>query len=325
VTDGSAVPTEAHAAAIFRACMGDDPVHVRRFPTGLAHYVFDVVGKAVNSVVRIAATRQSGAFDSAIYWSGLLRPLGVPLPAILRAGSHDGFAYLVLERLPGTDLAHVYENLSQQQKREIVAAVVRAQARVQDLPAGSGYGYVRSYSDPFPHRTWRDVVAADVARSRSRITKTRVVDVAIADPIERRLGELEPYLMSVAPRPFLDDTTVKNVICDGGRLSGIVDVDQVCFGDPLFGPALTRAALLADGHAPDYVDYWLERLDPGENALAAFHAYTAVFCLGLISEAGKTFNRAAAVPIDGERLRRLQIALKDSLEKASQGPSTAPI
>ena len=74
---------------------------------------------------------------------------------------------------------------------------------------------------------------------------------------------------------------------------------------------------------PDYVDYWIEQLTPNENALAAFHVYTAVFCLVLISEAGQKFNRLAPAPVDGERLRKLWIALNDSLDKAAQGPATA--
>jgi hypothetical protein len=37
-------------------------------------------------------------FDGAIYWSSVLRPLGVPLPSIPAAGQHDGFEFLILER-----------------------------------------------------------------------------------------------------------------------------------------------------------------------------------------------------------------------------------
>ncbi len=316
------VPTAAYAAAIFREFTDRVPVHVKRFPTGLAHYVFDVSDDAVNVVVRIAPTRQAATFDSAIYWSRRLRPLGVPLPKLLHVGSYDGFDFLIMERLPGADLAHVYGELSPLQKREIAAAVVRAQSIVQGLPAGSGYGYVRTCEGPFGHPTWRDVVMAHVARSRERINATHVVDRAVADRIEQRLHDLDPYLRTVPPGPFLDDTTTKNVICNGGRLSGIVDVDEVCFGDPLYTPALTCAALLADGHAPDYVDHWLELLAPDDNAMAAFHLYTAVFCLDLISEAGQMFNRVEPEPVDQLRLRRLWTALNDNLEKASPGSAT---
>ena len=53
----------------------------------------------------------------------------------------------------------------------------------------------------------------------------------------RRRSARGPTLEAVPPLPFLDDLTTKNVLVDGGRLSGVVDVDVVCFGDPLATPA----------------------------------------------------------------------------------------
>jgi hypothetical protein len=55
---------------------------------------------------------------------------------------------------------------------------------------------------------------------------------------------------------FLDDTTTKHVIVDAGKLSGIVDVDVVCFGDPLFTTVLAQMALLNKGHDLDYIVFW---------------------------------------------------------------------
>ena len=40
-------------------------------------------------------------------------------------------------------------------------------------------------------------------------------------------------LDALSPVPFLHDTTTKNVIVTPeGSFSGIVDVDDLCFGDP---------------------------------------------------------------------------------------------
>jgi Ser/Thr protein kinase RdoA (MazF antagonist) len=318
--DSETFPTEEDAAAIFRASAGHRAVRVRRFPTGLANYVFDVGSDRMDRVVRIAACRGSGTFKGAIYWSNRLRPLGVPLPEIFDAGSHNGFEYLVLERLPGSDLCHVYGTMSAAQKQQIAAGVVQAQMRVREMPAGNGYGYVSAYEASFPHSTWRGVVEENLARSRLRIRETRVVDSRLADKIELRMEGLRGYLNSVPPLPFMDDTTTKNVICEQGRLSGIVDVDEICFGDSLFTPALTRAALLADGQEVDYVDFWIERLSPGAQARSAFHLYTALFCLDLISESGQRFNRAAPAQIDYARIQRLMTAIDRSLSAEEFDP-----
>jgi hypothetical protein len=109
----------------------------------------------------------------------------------------------------------------------------------------------------------------------------------------------------VPPVPFLDDLTTKNVIVDGGRLAGVVDVDVVCFGDPLYTPALTKVSLVAADLPTDYVDAWLSALAPDRPARTAFDVYCAVFCLDLISEVGATFNRDAPTVEERERTERL--------------------
>ena len=207
VASGLVVPTEAHAAVIFRRWTGHDAVHVRRFPTGLAHYVFDVAGEAVSGVVRIARRGRQGAFRSAIYWSAACVPRGAVAEAHRRSDPFDGFDYLLLERLPGTDLAHVYQDLSPHQKREIVARVVLAQARVQELRAGSGTAMWRPLRARSPPELARGRVRQRGTQPRA-ISATRVVDVAIADRSSGGWITLNRTCGACATT-FLDDTTTK--------------------------------------------------------------------------------------------------------------------
>ena len=60
------------------------------------------------------------------------------------------------------------------------------------------------------------------------------------------MSKAQVELDALPPTPFLHDTTTKNVIVTpAGSFSGIVDVDDLCFGDPRYAVALTSAALLA--------------------------------------------------------------------------------
>src|SRR6202008_257200 len=99
---------------------------------------------------------------------------------------------------------------------------------------------------PFPHRRWRGVVVASLARSRARIRAAGIVGESVIDSVEASASRFG-YLDRVRATPFLHDITTKNVIVHEGRLSGIVDVDDVCFGDPLLLIALIRMALWAHG------------------------------------------------------------------------------
>ena len=266
-------------------------------------------------VARLGAPESAPAFEAAARWSRRLRPLGVPLPALLAEGRHRGFPYLVLERLPGVDLGAAYPALDRATKRSIAAEVARAQAIVGALPLGAGFGFAADERDPFPDARWADVVDRELGRARRWIESAGAVDVAIVDRVARAAAGFGDYFAGVPPRAFLDDTTTKNVIVDAGRLTGIVDVDCVCFGDRLFPIGLTRASLRNLGHDPDYADAWLELLRPSPRERAAVSLYTALFCAMFLGEIGQTFNRSPATP-EPERITRLCAILEDELARA---------
>lgn len=310
----TAAPTEDDAARIASRFAREPTRQVTRFPTGLVHYVFDVVLESGRSVVvRIGLPSSRSAFTGAEYWSRTLRPLGVPLPELLQAGDHVGMPYMILERLPGTDLGFVYGTLSSEQKKTLAERIVGIQRSVSGLPEGRGFGYVAHPDGPFPQPSWPALVRSALERSRRRIARAGVFDAEAVSRVERAMSAHAAYLDAVRPRAFLDDTTTKNVIVDAGRLSGIVDVDVVCYGDPLFTLALTRTALLSADENPDYVEHWRDCLALSGEQRAALSLYTAVFCLDFMGEVGHRFNRADPIAVDAQSTERLLRMLAGAL------------
>ena len=58
-------------------------------------------------------------------------------------------------------------------------------------------------------------------------------DMGHANQMEAMLAVMRDRVDAVAATPFLHDTTTKSVIVTPeGTLSGILDVDDLCFGDP---------------------------------------------------------------------------------------------
>lgn len=306
VTD---TPTPELAAWILTAHVGGAVRRIQRFPTGLAHYVYDAqLTDGRQYVVRLTLPAARAEFEGALYWSKRLRPLGVQLPRLLRCdldGGTHGFPALVMERLPGTDLGEVYATLSDQQKRQLAREIVAIQRMVAKLPAGQGFGYAHSYEDPTLKPTWKDVVDASLERSRQRIRAGGVVDLEAVARVQAAVDAAAAYFSTIEPTCFLHDTTTKNVLVADGRLSGIVDVDSVCFGDPLFTPALTQMALLSLGYDTRYVDAWAAELALEETQRNALTLYTAVHCVGFLSELGQAFNRDQPVPVEAERVQQL--------------------
>jgi aminoglycoside phosphotransferase (APT) family kinase protein len=283
------VPNEALAGKLAAQTTGQLPVTVQRFPTGSQHYVYEATfSDRPPVVVRIADATGAKLMVGAAMLSRQLRPLGVPLPEILAEELTPPFPYLVLERLPGTDLGHVIAHLPEARLVAIAEAVARAQAIVAGMPSAGRYGYA-VVPDEAPLERWSQVVEANLERSRVRTVAAGLFDLGAVKAVARLAEQWRPQLDAQVAVPFLHDTTSKNVIvtADGG-FSGIVDVDDLCFGDPRYVAALTLASLLVSGGPTSYVDAWLGQAGLPDDRL--FRLYVAVFLVDFMAEHGQVFN-----------------------------------
>jgi aminoglycoside phosphotransferase len=301
------VPDEEAARVIARSALGEDIDHLGRFPTGLTHWVYDVVlnsGRKV--VIRIASPQNRADLVGAVYWQERLRPLGVPLAEILLADVGARLPYLILQRLPGTDLGHVYAELTIRQRTALADSVAGLQELAGRLPEANGFGYALAY-DAVLEREWTHVLSASLRRGRAWIDRAGVVGPAWSDRVEAKLARMTDSFDDVRPRAFLHDVTTKNVIVHEGRLSGIVDVDSMAFGDPLWTVALTRMSLLAMREPTDYVDAQVGALGKGtEVGGERLNLYTALHGLSFLGELGQAFNRDTPPAVDLEHKGHLE-------------------
>jgi aminoglycoside phosphotransferase len=282
-------PSAELASAIAAQVTGCSPETVSRFTTGVRHYVYEArFASRQPVVVRIGSTTAHSEIAGAIYLSRLLRPRGVPLPAILAEDVQSGFPWLVLERLAGTDLGAVIGNLTDAQLDRIAARVALAQSITSETGSAGRYGYAVKPNGA-PHSAWSQVLDAHLRRSRRRIASAGLFDVASADIVQSELGVMRDEIDAISPTPFLHDTTLKNVIVTAeGRVSGIVDVDDLCFGDPRYTAALTLAVLTARRGPLQYVSAWLRHARWSDDRL--FRLYVTLFLLDLMAEHGQVFN-----------------------------------
>jgi hypothetical protein len=248
------------------------------------------------------------------YWRAKLDPLGLPFPKMLHAQTDGEFACMILERLPGRDLGLAYADLSDDQKRRLAAAIVDAQALCAQLPTAQGYGYATSYDDPVLKKNghWRDVLIADIKQSGHRIDAVGVIDSSVVDRVMSQLSKFDDYLSRVRPTAFMDDTTTRNVLVHEGTLSGIVDIDTLCFGDVLFTVALTRLALLTLRFDTRYIDHWLDAMNATDEQRTVLNLYTAIFCVNFLGEQGQSFNRDHGT-IDHVQIKFLHATLDELL------------
>ena len=307
------VPDVASAGETAYRLLAARAVSIRRFPTGSCHWVFDVQLETGNSVVlRMTTASLRPAMHGALLMNELLRPKGVPLPRLLHADLNGQFPTLVLERLAGTDLTHVMRELDDSMLEAIADRVAAAQEVVASLPSAGHYGYAVEAAAA-PCASWPDFLGSSLERSRCRLSENGLFSLKYADRVEALLEEVQLMASHIEAVPFLHDTTTKNVIITSeGRFSGIVHVDDLCWGDPRFAPALTLASMQAFGGPRHYVAAWLRRAGFKDDRL--FRTYVALCALDLVAEQGKVFN-GNEVKADAEQQAHLLAALECALEQ----------
>ncbi len=299
------LPHEQLARAIVAKELGWQAERVQRFNTGLDFFVFDVSGSTGNVVVRVGRPAKAAVLTQGVALRARLRDLGVPVPETLAAGHAEGFPYIIQPRLPGSDLGNLMHALDTPSLTGIAEAVAAAQKATAQLGEAHRYGYAAT-AESAPHDRWTDVVAGHIARSEQRLAGTGLFPDAVFDQTRSLFLRHEEALVRVPATPFLHDTTTKNVIVTPqGGFSGIVDVDDLCFGDPRYAPALTEVAMLVHGGPLDYVRTWMALA--GHRRDSVFQFYVTVFLLDFMSEHGTTFNgnEAASRPEDRARLMAL--------------------
>ena len=312
------MPDAAAASDAVLRLLGSRAVSVVRFTTGSCHWVFDVrLETGASVVLRMTTAPLRPAMAGALHLNELLRPMGVPLPLVLHADLDAAFPTLVLERLAGTDLGHVMASLDERSLESVAGRVAEAQGIVSRLPSTGRYGFAVT-PGVAPCASWPEVLAGSLARSRRRLSAAGLFSLDTADRVEALLGAVHTEASQVPAVPFLHDTTTKNVIVTpDGRFSGIVDVDDLCWGDPRLAVALTLAAVQAFGGSQQYVAAWMRLAGFRDDRL--FRAYVALFVLDFLSEQGTAFNGNELVA-DAQRYAPLLALFERTLTAASVQP-----
>jgi aminoglycoside phosphotransferase (APT) family kinase protein len=200
-----------------------------------------VNGKEI--IVRIRGD-SSGTFSKTVPNILALRQLGLPTPRVLTADTSRTvfpFDYILLERIPGRDLLYELPTMTRPQMSRLAAQIVDYQQRVGTLPLGTGYGW-GAIGEGGTESRWLFCLESGAVPPAGGCFHTQ--------SFRRRLFEmqvrLQPYFNSVGPVCFLEDLTTKNVLLRDGELTGLIDFDCVCFGDPLWQVGLAAGCIVND-------------------------------------------------------------------------------
>jgi Ser/Thr protein kinase RdoA (MazF antagonist) len=281
------------ALEIINEILNTRPDVITRFTNGYCHSVYYVETKDKKYVLRITGKENEEFYRGSIKWLPKLAVLGIPVPEIIKHGQYSEVFFNLMKFIEGRDLGEVYYTLTDPQKHCIAKDLTAIQAKASKLPPAGLFGY-NSFS------TWRSFLESLINRSLLRIRQNKIFDENVCDKVASVMSGLNDYFSDIKPVPFLDDITTKNVLVNNGKLSGIVDVDEICYGDSLLVVGLTNMALLSMRADTKYVDYWLDEIDVNDSQRKAVKFYTLLYCVDFMGEQGMRFGNDKNIPANQE-------------------------
>jgi len=279
------------AIAIFENDTKRSVVRIERCSAGIANYVF-IVSTATEKFV-LRCSKDANAYHDTVYWLNKLSACEIPIPTVLSQQKYKDYSYLILSYICGNDIGNVYCTLNDREKKQIAKAVVAIQRKVSRINISTDAEW-----------TWNSVVEEMLNRAEERIKQNRYFDAAKINIIKQLQQEIQEYLDTVQPTPYLDDISTKNLLIDEGKVSGIIDIDWMGFGDMLTFVAMTKVALLNMDLDTKYIDYLLDEIHPNKTEYKAFVFYCLIYCVDFMGERGMTFLDKT-IPVNERIIKRL--------------------
>ncbi|MBA3660927.1 MAG: phosphotransferase [Gammaproteobacteria bacterium] len=308
-------PTEEIASSVVLTMTAENILHTQRMTTGDQHFVYAVKTEKSDYVIRMTDTSQTDKFISATYWQEKLLPLGIPLAKFIKsdlACELSEFPSLLMLRLSGDDLCNIYSQLTDLNKHNLALEMVKIQAMTGPLPDGPSYGIVNSYERMTAHNSWYDFLTHRLYLFDEIIRNNKIFNDVEMEDVFKIVKNLENEFRLIRARPFLWDASERNVIVEKGQISGIVDVDEMCFGDPLFVLGLTYTALENEGYDTLYCDYWSEALEMDDNAKIRLAFYRLFYVIVFMRKHAMTSDNQQKIIFDDQRLKNM---FKQSLNR----------
>lgn len=281
------------------------PTEIIRNTVGLAGYVYTVVFNDTKYVIKISDDKN--LIIGSTYWLNKVKDLDIPTPCVIAENLVNAPYYFVMSFIPGKDLGLVYSSLLKSEKKIIAKKIIGFQKKIKKLPMAKGFGSLNSYEDSenicF---SWEESLLNDINRAEEAIINNGIFSVEYVLKLKQIMPNFKEYFNSIKPEPFLDDITTKNVLINEGKLSGIIDLDWISFGDEVLFLGLVTMALLSMKADIDYADYLKDEMNLNEMQERALKFYVLMFCVIFMSEKGMCFNQAEPMKVSEEEKMLLQ-------------------
>jgi Ser/Thr protein kinase RdoA (MazF antagonist) len=317
------------ARAVAQSMLREPILSASRIPFGNVNFVFDITAESGSYVLRMTTPEWKKAYVDAIALQKILIPLGVPVASFIEndvAGEHSPYPALLMHKLSGTDLVNVYRDLPIYEKLALADNVAAIHRMTGALPLGRGYGFAAAGADA-PYASWAAFLHV---RWDACMLQTREVGALSAELAREATAAARAAISAIGhipSTPFIWDMADRNLMIDQGGLTGIVDVDNLCYGDPLYTVSLASAVFDKEAWDTTYVDRWLTNFQDEKNTEGSvalrFAFYRLFWLLNCLRSSGQLKGNGNREQDRKERLSHLIKASIKFVEKIIATPNPA--
>jgi len=302
------------AQKIIQRHFGTSDFILERKTTGLCNEVYEAKLPDQNVIIRIGVTSNNLLGSSK--WIPIFETQGISVPKILfedYSKTLIPYPYQVMSKLPGQDLGQVIEKLSETELSALAQEIASIVKRLAVLPTNGRFGWF-SLDDSKLAPDFAAEMRTMLQTPNDRMQKTGIYDEELAETIEQLYANCKEYFKTVPSLFYYDDLNSKNVMIENGRLSGLVDLDGVSYGDPL----QAIGAIRASWPGTTYGDYYIEAVMDALNLTAEERHIVSTYAIfhrySWMSENGIAFNANTEPVVNRERLERDKNIIRSLLQ-----------
>ena len=309
-------PSEDITKEVFSKMINENIKNCFRYTQSNQNYVYGIETEENKYVLRMALPEKTILVNSAIIIQEKLLALKIPVAKFIKfdlEGKYSPFLSLLMKCEPGTDLCNIYNKLSIVQKENLAKEIFNLQKATNGFLESPKYGfaYLNEYGiiNSNPYDSWFHYIQKSIEFHINQIKKTNIINLDNVETIYNLVERYEQNLNEIKPLAFLRDISERNVLIHNNKISAIVDIDDMGFGDSLLVVALTEVALLEKGYDNIYTQHWKNQiLKESNNYLLVeqrYQIYKILYSLSFIRSVGVKTSNNQTVNLNIEKLQNI--------------------
>lgn len=287
---------------IIQKHLNEKPLKIERMVIGIRNEVYAVATLSRKVIVRMNTDIEQ--LKGTAKHITLFSSLDIKVPEILAfdySKQDIPFSYQVLSYIEGKDLGLAIESMTDEQLKDLAKEVANIFRKLSKIPTNGKFGWVGVNEDGLVD-SWAKIMKADKIEERNK--QTGVVGDELVQKEKELYEKYVPYFNSVKSVLYFDDMSSKNILVNEGKFSGLVDLDEIMYGDPLETVGSIKASWYGTPHGEVYTKAVEDELGLTVEQRKMVTVYALFNRTLWLSEKGVKFNDNTSTEINLEAVEK---------------------